>query len=171
MDNFTNDVIDTKQLPRFEEVKFEALHPYYWKVIMLNLLIFYIIIFGAAAVVWYFNPEVRLYLLEVFGGLLFLSIIIFWISRISFAKKGYAFRTHDVLFRSGIISTNTTIIPYNRVQHVALNEGLIMRRFGLSEIGIYTAGASGSDLEIPGIAKEEAESIKQLLMGKIQKTL
>ena len=63
------------------------------------------------------------------------------------------------------------IIPYNRVQHVALHEGFISRIFGLAKVEIFTAGGNNSDLEIPGIAKEEAENIKQLLMGKIQKQL
>ena len=63
------------------------------------------------------------------------------------------------------------VIPYNRVQHVALHEGLIARFFGLAKVEIFTAGGVSSDIEIPGIAKEEAENIKQLLMGKIQKQL
>ena len=62
-------------------------------------------------------------------------------------------------------------IPYNRVQHVALHEGFVSRIFGLAKVEIFTAGGSSSDLEIPGIEKEEAENIKQLLMGKIQKQL
>ena len=96
---------------------------------------------------------------------------VFFLSRISFKKKGFAFRTHDVLFRHGIIATNTIIIPYNRVQHVALHEGFISRYFGLAKIEVFTAGGSASDIEIPGIKKEQAENIKQLLMGKIQKQL
>ena len=93
------------------------------------------------------------------------------ITRIVYLKKAYAFRNHDLIFRSGIIATNTMVIPYNRVQHVALHEGWIARFFGLAKIEIFTAGGVSSDLEIPGIAKEEAENIKQLLMGKIQKQL
>jgi membrane protein YdbS with pleckstrin-like domain len=92
-------------------------------------------------------------------------------SILSFKKKAFAFRNHDVIYRSGIIATNTMIIPYNRVQHVALHEGFISRIFGLAKVEIFTAGGNNSDLEIPGIAKEEAENIKQLLMGKIQKQL
>ena len=76
-----------------------------------------------------------------------------------------------MLYRYGIIATNTIIIPYNRVQHVALHEGLVSRYFGLVKIEIFTAGGSSSDIEIPGIEKEQAENIKQLLMGKIQKQL
>ena len=89
----------------------------------------------------------------------------------SYRKKGFDFRNHDVLFRSGIIATSTMVIPYNRIQHVALHEGLVSRYFGLAKIEIFTAGGNSSDIEIPGIEKLQAEDIKQLLMGKIQKQL
>ena len=92
-------------------------------------------------------------------------------SRLAFVKNGFAFRQHDVLFRRGVIATNTIVIPYNRIQHVSLHEGIVSRFFGLAKIEIFTAGGSSSDIEIPGILKEEAENIKQLLMGKIQKEL
>jgi uncharacterized protein len=100
-----------------------------------------------------------------------LLLVILFFLRMGFTKKGYAFRNHDVLYRSGVIATNSMVIPYNRVQHVALHEGFISRLFGLAKVEIFTAGGSSSDLEIPGIPKEEAENIKQLLMGKIQKQL
>jgi len=41
----------------------------------------------------------------------------------------------------------------------------------LAKIEIFTAGGDSSDIEIPGIEKQQAENIKQLLMGKIQKEL
>ena len=41
----------------------------------------------------------------------------------------------------------------------------------MAKIEIFTAGGSSSDIQIPGIEKEQAENIKQLLMGKIQKQL
>jgi membrane protein YdbS with pleckstrin-like domain len=63
------------------------------------------------------------------------------------------------------------VIPYNRIQHVALHEGFISRYFGLAKVEIFTAGGSASDIKIPGIAITQAEDIKQLLMGKIQKQL
>jgi len=98
-------------------------------------------------------------------------VFILLFSYFGFRKKAFAFRSHDVLFRSGIIATTTIVIPYNRVQHVALHEGFISRFFGLASVSIFTAGGSSSDIEIPGIEKEQAENIKQLLMGKIQKEL
>ncbi len=171
MDNFTNVTIDTSQLPRFEQVEFTPMHPKYWKVLMVNLLVFTIILATTLSAFLYFNPDLGSNRYWIIGGAVLLISLIFIFSWIGFRKKGYAFRTHDVLFRSGIIATNTIVIPYNRIQHVALHEGLVSRYFGLAKVEVFTAGGSSSDLEIPGIEKEHAENIKQLLMGKIQKQL
>jgi membrane protein YdbS with pleckstrin-like domain len=178
MENFINETIDTTQLPKFEEVQFTKLHPSYWKVKVINIMIIFAILFSALVLIMYFdvahNHEmlgVADYKYEKTGGLAVLLLIVLFFARIGFKKKSFAFRNHDVLFRHGIIATNTIVIPYNRVQHVALHEGIISRYFGLSKIEIFTAGGSSSDIEIPGIEKEQAENIKQLLMGKIQKQL
>ncbi|RZK06168.1 MAG: PH domain-containing protein, partial [Flavobacterium sp.] len=112
--------------------------------------------------------DARLY---VAIGFLVLIVLTLVFSRIGFKKRGFAFREHDVLFQSGVIATKIIVIPYNRVQHVALHEGVVSRYFGLAKVEIFTAGGSSSDIEIPGIEKGQAENIKQLLMGKIQKQL
>ena len=171
MEDFLNETINTKELPRFEEVKFSKLEDAYWKVILINIGIFFLILGIAIGLVNYFMEEFSGnlgYFITIYSTLL---ILVLGFSRLGFKKKGFAFRTHDVLFRSGIIATNTIVIPYNRIQHVALHESFISRIFGLAKVEIFTAGASSSDLEIAGIEKEEAENIKQLLMGKIQKEL
>jgi membrane protein YdbS with pleckstrin-like domain len=171
MENFTNEIIDTTQLPKFEEVQFTVLHPNYWKVTLISLFVFFLIMGTAVGLVLFFNEELSQFQSQIIMGYFVMVVLVVFFSRISFNKKGFAFRTHDVLFRHGIIATNTLVIPYNRVQHVALHEGLVSRFFGLAKIEIFTAGGSSSDIEIPGIAKEHAENIKQLLMGKIQKQL
>ncbi|MFT5646675.1 MAG: membrane protein YdbS with pleckstrin-like domain [Aureispira sp.] len=171
MDNFTNETIDTKQLPRFEEVQFSVLHSGYWKVTLINTFLFFLILALGLGLLLFFNQGLLVFLVEIsviFSVLLFTVVLL---SRIGFRKKGFAFRTHDVLYRYGIIATNTIVIPYNRVQHVALHEGFISRFFGLAKIEVFTAGGSSSDIQIPGIEIEQAENIKQLLMGKIQKQL
>lgn len=171
MENFTNETIDTTQLPQFEEVIFTTLHPNYWKVTLINSAIFFLFLgigLGLALTFTEGFSEYKLYF--IIPTVIFMLLIVVF-SRISFVKKGYAFRQHDVLFRSGVLATNTIVIPYNRVQHVALHEGLVSRYFGLAKIEVFTAGGSSSDIEIPGIEKQQAENIKQLLMGKIQKQL
>ncbi len=171
MENFTNETINTKQLPRFEEVEYTSLNPNYWKVTLLNYGIFFIILGFALVIGLIYNDEMKPNQTTFIIVYLALLVVTLFFLRIGFKKKGYAFRNHDVLYRSGVIAANSMVIPYNRVQHVALHEGFISRIFGLANIEIFTAGGNSSDLEIPGIPKEEAENIKQLLMGKIQKQL
>jgi len=171
MENFTNETIDTTQLPKFEDVHLTKLHASYWKVLLVNiavLILFLAIGYGFAFTV---IEELHPFQMAVFIVLATFIGLVILLTRIGFRKKAFAFRNHDVLYRNGIIATNTMVIPYNRIQHVALHEGIVSRLFGLAKIEIFTAGGNSSDIEIPGIAKEEAENIKQLLMGKIQKEL
>ena len=164
---FTNDIIDTAALPRFEDVLLTPLHPNYWKVILFNLVMAYLIVGASAGFVIYMVDEPLPYLPYIAVAYIIFVIIHIIIARISFKNKGFAFRTHDVIYRSGAISLTTTIIPYNRVQHAALYEGWLARKYMLAAVEIYTAGGVGSDVKIPGLEKEHAETIKQLLMGKI----
>jgi membrane protein YdbS with pleckstrin-like domain len=171
MENFTNETIDTSQLPKFEEVQFTALHPNYWKVTLINCFVSILVLCFGVLLGLTFIEELFGFQSQLIITTIVLIGLILLFSRIAFRKKRFAFRNHDVLFRHGIIATNTIVIPYNRIQHVALHEGLVSRYFGLAKIEIFTAGGSSSDIEIPGIEKEQAENIKQLLMGKIQKQL
>jgi membrane protein YdbS with pleckstrin-like domain len=171
MEHFTNEVIDTRQLPRFEAVVLSKLNPNYGKVIGFNILITFLIFAGGLVGLVFFNTGLRDYWRPLLALYVILFAIVVFFSALSLKKKAFAFRTHDVIFQSGVIATNTIVIPYNRVQHVALHEGLIARFFGLAKVEIFTAGGSASDISIPGIALAQAEDIKQLLMGKIQKQL
>lgn len=171
MEHFTNEVIDITKLPRFEAVALSKLDSNYWKVIGLNILITFLILGIGFGALLFFNSGLQEFWMPLLGlfGLFFGFVILF--AALSVKKKAFAFRTHDVIFQSGVIATNTIVIPYNRVQHVALHEGFIARIFGLAKVEIFTAGGSASDIAIPGIALAQAEDIKQLLMGKIQKKL
>ncbi|MFV5695324.1 PH domain-containing protein [Flavobacterium sp. LB3P122] len=171
MENFSNETIDITQLPKFEEVPFLSLKKLYWKVILINMFIVFLLLAIGLGFAMIKIEELVACQLEIGIAFGLLILIFIFFSYLSFNKKGFAFREHDVLFRYGIIATNTIVIPYNRIQHVALHEGMISRYFGLAKIEIFTAGDSSSDIEIPGIEKEQAENIKQLLMGKIQKQL
>lgn len=173
MEDFINATIDIKSLPKYEEVVFSKPHPKYRFVVGCNILAFFIFLVITPLVYslfnpTFFNPTLWIIIVVLIGSILLITIVV---SSIRYKKKGFAFRNHDVLYRSGSLATNIVIIPYNRVQHVALHEGLISRFFGLVKIEIFTAGGESSDISIPGLEKSEAENIKQLLMGKIQKQL
>jgi uncharacterized protein len=168
---FTNDTLDIAALPRFETVSLTPLERRYWKVLLLSVFTSFAIIGGMIVAGWFFIDEVPGVIGEILVAYAISLALTLFFCRLSFLKKAYAFREHDVILRHGIIATSTIVIPYNRIQHVALHEGVYSRMFRLAGVKVYTAGGNSGDIDIPGIRKETAEDIKQLLMGKIQKAL
>jgi membrane protein YdbS with pleckstrin-like domain len=169
MNEFTNNTIEIDQLPKFEEVQLNGLHPKYINVLLFNFLLLFILIIGGFSTLFYFKNDAfsnSTWILILIGILVFLAGLIVF-TKLSFNKKGYAFREHDTIYKSGLISETTTIIPFNRVQHVALHQGFISRKLGLASIELFTAGGSSSDLEIPGLLLADAQIIKNLVSQKI----
>ena len=169
MNEFTNNPIDIAQLPKFEEVQLQGLNPKYITVLLFNFSLLLILVIVGFSTLFYFNQDAfskAIWIAIVVGIVLFLvGLVVF--TKFSFQKKGYAFREHDAIYKSGLISETTTIIPFNRVQHVALHQGFISRKLGLASVELFTAGGSSSDLEIPGLLLADAQIIKNLVSQKI----
>ena len=168
MENFTNNELDVRGLPKFESVELQRLEPKYRRVLAVNigLALFVELI---VLLILTLKPE-ELSSMDVLffwlGGAL-IGLLIVWLTLLGFRKKGYAFREHDLIFQYGVIATSTKIIPYNRVQHVALHRGFISRKFNLATVQLFTAGENSADLKIPGILYEDAVKIKELVSNKI----
>ncbi|CAM3911779.1 PH domain-containing protein [Flavobacterium cucumis] len=169
MNVFTNNPIDITQLPKFEEVQLKGLNPKYITVLLFNFSLLLTLVIVGFSALFYFKRDAfsnAIWIAILVGVVLFLvGLVVF--TKFSFHKKGYAFREHDAIYKSGLISETTTIIPFNRVQHVALHQGFISRKLGLASVELFTAGGSSSDLEIPGLLLADAQLIKNLVSQKI----
>lgn len=164
---FTNETIDLDQLPKYQEVKLNAPHVHYWRVMLINLFIWFLITGGGLAILLIFNEEIREYL-----GVICAVFIAFWLLltilyRASFKKRGYALREKDIIYKSGIIAETTTIVPLNRIQHVALDEGLFSRMYGLATLELFTAGGQTGHMHIAGIEIERAKIMKEALVKRL----
>lgn len=167
MEEFTNNSVSFETLPKFESVTLQPLNRDYLNVIYMGNALFAILLSIAALVFLWVKEDSKDLILPVLGSKIVFIMLLFWLSTISFRKKGYALREKDIVYQKGIISTTTTVIPFSRIQHVALHEGFFSRMYQLSELQIYTAGGSSSDLHIPGLPKEQAEQIKTFLLQEI----
>lgn len=168
MKEFTNTTVSFDTLPEFESVPFKPLNKHYLNVVYISNAIFSVLLATGLTLLILFNETVRENVILWVTLLVVLIVLLFWLSNISFRKKGYALREKDVLFRRGILSTTTTAIPFNRIQHVALHEGVFSRMYQLSELQVFTAGGSSSDLRVPGLPREEAERIKLFLLNQVE---
>ncbi|MBC7566885.1 MAG: PH domain-containing protein [Pedobacter sp.] len=167
MENFSNEPIDINSLPRYEEVPLNALDPNYWKVIVLNICISILLIGTASGLVFLLKKETTAYIVPVIIAIVVFGAFLFVLFRMSFKRRGLAVREKDIIYSSGILSAKTTIIPFSRIQHVALNEGLFSRMYNLGALEVFTAGGATGNVKIHGLEINLANKIKELLAKRV----
>ena len=166
MSDFDNTVIDLEQLPQYETIDYTDLHKDYGKIVQMNTLIFILIgIAISVAIYFIFDDVERFYFM---AGVIFLSTLIGCFPLLTYKKKKYAFRKHDVLYKKGLIFKSTNIVPYIRLQHVVIKQGWYAKRLGLAVLELHTAANDSVDVAIPGLTLEEAERWKSFLLNRLQ---
>lgn len=93
----------------------------------------------------------------------------------------YRYELKDAGFRkeSGVIIKKYVTIPYDRIQNVDINRGILARMLGLSDLHIQTAGASatmsrygfmggGAEGRLPGVSREVAEQLRDELIERVR---
>jgi membrane protein YdbS with pleckstrin-like domain len=165
---FSNEQISVESLPHASELDYVKLPPAYHEVSQASNLFSMILLLGAGVVA-----------ITVFGGwsepwawggllvgwpvLMTLSVLL---TRQQYRHKGYALRTHDLSYRRGWLSRRVTTVPFNRIQHAEVSQGIIEKAFQLSSLKIYTAGGRSSDLSVPGLEPDRAHRLKALILKK-----
>jgi len=123
-----------------------------------------------------------------FIALIFILIIIEIYARMSYNRFLYEITNEGIKIEQGIIWKKYTSIPYERVQNVGIERGIIARLFGFSTIQIETAGQSGygsqgglylrfghrrnrqykSEGYLPAINTAQAEEMRAFIMKQIK---
>lgn len=167
-EEFQNDPLNLASLPNFEEVGLTGVSPKYLIKRILAIALSAFLMLGILLGIQFFIPEV----LEGYGVWIFSAIIALTLWRCIFAalwqkRCGYALRERDVIFRRGVLVEKTTIVSFNRVQHVSTSRDALDKLLGLSRLQIFTAGGSGSDISVPGLQPEMAEKLKEAVSFRI----
>lgn len=168
MDSFINEQIDIATLPKVETLVFQPLERKYFYVLIISRLIIMLALSLVFAVAMYqLGPEFPSIIRYLIGALLCLVLI--WIVVLTikgFQHKQYALRQNDLIYKTGWLWKDMTTVPFNRIQHVSIDQGPIERNFKLAKLKIYTAGGSSSDLTVPGLNPETAETLKEFITQK-----
>jgi len=169
MENFTNSVLLPENLPETAPEDFNRLDRRYLKIIVIRIAIFAILLATGLISFLLFSDEKipGLILAAIISGIAVLILYSFIISILGFPKKGYLLRERDVSYKTGIIYYKQISVPFNRVQHVEVSQGVLGKIFHLSSVKIYTAGGNASDLSIPGLAVADAQKLKTFISEKI----
>ena len=95
-------------------------------------------------------------------------IFAFWLiwPIIAVPKRGYVVRDKDLLFKKGVVWRSVTAVPFNRIQHVETSHTPLDRKFDLATLQLFTAGGTGGDLKIDGLAADIAEQLRVYILKK-----
>lgn len=165
--DFSNNNVFLENIPQKENVNYSTLEKKYLNVMVLNRVIWCVITLIAIIAIPILRDEN--FSIYIYLSSLFIWLIIFTFTGFSFKKKKYVFREHDLIYSSGVIFTKSILIPYNRIQHLAVHQGVFSRIYNLASIQFYTAGGSSSDISIKGLSKEDADRWKEFVSEKIKK--
>jgi len=175
MESFSNKQVTIEALPQVQSLVFQPLELRYRKVrlIMRTILILIILaIVGALIAGTYYDPLDPWVNTLMRVGLpilwLLLSVFIYVSVYKGFANKSYALRERDIVYKSGWLWKQMTTAPFNRVQHVSIDQGPIERHYNLAKLKIFTAGGAASDLTIPGLDPTTANDLKEFIVKKTE---
>lgn len=169
MENFSNSVLLPENLPSIEKKEFNPLDKKYLKILLIRKTIFFLVVMGGILTFHIFAEAniplvIKIIATAVIVLLLTYSVLlVFW----TFPRKGYLLRENDLSFQKGLFIYKVTSVPFNRIQHVEVTQGVLAKAFKLSSLKIFTAGGSGSDLSIPGLPEDVAQNLKTFLSDKI----
>ena len=167
-ENFSNLQLDLNSLPRFEDVKLQPISKKYLLKMQIGTLISLIVFAVGLTVAFFFSPEEvhpYLWMAVVLVGLIFCWSIF---NNVMYVRRsGYALREQDIIFKRGFLFERTTVVPFNRIQHVSVERSFLDKILKISTVKVFTAGGSGSDINIPGINPDTATSVKEEISARI----
>jgi hypothetical protein len=159
--NFSNLQIGIDQLPKTATLEFESLEKSFeWYSVVSTFIMVLLIEVGLISAIYFIAEESQEYLLSMILTALFILLVLAMIAKLSYRYEGYAVRQKDITYKSGIFYRSITTLPFNRIQHMEISQGPVEKLFKLYTLAIFTAGGSGSDVQVHGLSMDKANSIK-----------
>ena len=101
-----------------------------------------------------------------FGVAGFVALAAFVASTVQWWFYRYRLTARDITLRSGVISKQERIVPYERIQSVDLDEAPLERLLRVVRVRIETAagGQLGSDIQIQALRRDDAAALRTQLL-------
>lgn len=165
---FTNHQVDLSSLPSATDLHFNGLEKHYLRLQkIISVTVTTVVLIGLVILFWLVDVPMWVAISAV-GFWIFIGFLqLLFISK-EFKHKGYAIRTRDLVYKTGWLYKKQITVPFTRIQHVDIKQGILERSYKLSKLNLYTAGGASSDLTIPGINMEDAKRFKSFILGVME---
>ena len=152
--------VNPEELPQTEESDFHPLEQDYLYMRLTAAGLFFFVVAGIC-IVLSFTSGLEFYQWTI--PWVVLLALRFFLDIRGFRIKGYAIRSKDVSYKTGLIFYSMTTVPFNRIQHCEISQGPIARLFDLASVKVYTAGGSSSDITINGLEVNRAQQLRDYI--------
>ena len=147
----------------------EPIEPGYMNVLRVRFLLFWLVIWAAAAVF----DRAALQATEFAG---FPTIAVFVVAAagvLTAPQRIYArlrYRLTEKLLQvvRGWLFHVDTVVPLVRVQHIDVTRGPLEKMFGVATLVVHTAGTHNSIVTLPGLAPERAAHIRDIIREHVR---
>lgn len=166
---FKNEQINLEELPTVDAVSYKSISKTYLKVLLANrIIVFSIMLIALFLVKAYTNNMNFERSFSVFViALLVVFVLNIVLVILSFSKRQYALRTHDIIYTKGLLVNTVTTLPFIRIQHIEISRSFLARKLNLATLNIYSAGSSGENLSIKGLPLEDANRLNDHITSKL----
>lgn len=79
----------------------------------------------------------------------------------------FELRPEELYLERGIWNRVFTVVPLSRIQHIDVSQDVIERNYELGRLIVHTAGSRSSQVVLPGLRYEKAESLRNELRDSI----
>ncbi|MFC3783687.1 putative membrane protein [Sphingopyxis italica] len=99
-----------------------------------------------------------IWIVPAIGAFLLISLLAAWFQWLRFR---FLVGDDEVVIESGVFARQHRTIPFDRIQDVSIEQGLIARAFGIAKVGFETgAGGKENDAALNAIALDAAQALR-----------
>jgi putative membrane protein len=82
----------------------------------------------------------------------------------------YGVGAREIVIESGIMRRRRRVIPFERVQDIAIERGPLARLFGTAKVRIETGGSAADEGQLAAVSLAEAHRLRDILRGRLAGT-
>lgn len=84
-----------------------------------------------------------------------------------YRHASYVLSQTAIEIRTGVWWRSVTSVPRSRIQHTDVEQGPLMRKYGIAKLIIHTAGTQHATVELIGLSRQQADRTRDHLIARV----
>ncbi|KLE34389.1 PH domain-containing protein [Aurantiacibacter luteus] len=103
--------------------------------------------------------------------LLVALVLIAYLPMKRWRHRGYHMAADRLRVVRGVMFHSDSVVPFNRVQHLDVEQGPLERAFGIARLILHTAGTHGSSVVLPGLDHAVAVDMREEIRAHVRREM